>query len=103
MQNKILRKAIANKRKVEVQAEAGIKTYPCEEILGDMMAVRAFAQFFQKHKQDLDVIHASMLLDFCKRSYTKEQKDAFQLGLDAFLYFFQNAEADTLNYVQEST
>lgn len=102
MDSKIIRKAIKNRRQAKAQADSGVKVYACEEILGSMITVRAFAQFNQKYREDLEVLHGSLLLDFCKESYTKEQKDAFLLGLDAFMLFFESAEYDVENYIQEN-
>ena len=95
-----LRKVLANRNKAKENEAAGVSVYPTEEILGSVTEVREFALFYAKQKVNLEIIHSSGLLDYCKGdAFTPGEKKAFEMGLDFFIGFFENAELDINTYM----
>lgn len=98
-----IRKVRQNKQLAAKKNAEEHKIYSTEEILGTMQPVRDFALFYTKHKIDLEVIHDSLLLDFCNEpSFTADEKNAFQLGIDLFLKFFEDSQDDVDAYLLEA-
>lgn len=97
-----LRKILQNRAHANTNREAGLSVYPTEEILGSMVPVRDFADFYSKRKVDLELVHASGLHDYCNTTtFSPQEKAAFQMGIDFMLGFFESAHADKEAYLRE--
>lgn len=99
MENKV-KTLLENRDLAQEREKAGQTVYSCEEILGSMEPVKDFAAFYSQHKVDLDIIEASLLLDFCRGEFTKEEKLAYEKGLAHFLRFFEMSDNEIDLYVR---
>ncbi len=99
-----IREVVNNRDQAASQRKQGLSIYPSEEILGSMKLVKDFAAFYAVHKADLEVIKANYLLDYCEAPtvFTAEQYNAYKMGLDALLSFFESAETDVESYLLEA-
>ena len=95
-------KVIHNKIQADESRENGLKVYPMEEILGSMATVKEFATFGMKNKENMEVLRASLLLDYCEGEFTPEELRAFRMGLDSMLQAFKNSESDTKLYLADN-
>jgi len=98
----MIAKAIHNRLSVAEARENGIRVYPSEELLGSMKSVKNFAAFGMNHKEELETLRANLLLDYCEGEFTKEEFNAYRMGLDSMMIFFDNAEADMKSYLKEN-
>ena len=99
----MIKKAIKNRILADDNRKAGVKVYSSEEILGSMAKVREFASFWMKNREDMEVIKASVLLDFCETmNFNADELRFFRLGLDGYSKFFENSEADAKSYLAEA-
>lgn len=99
MENKV-KTLLENRGLAQEREKAGQTVYSCEEILGSMEPVKDFAAFYMRHKIDLDLVEASLLLDFCRGEFTKEEKLAYERGLSHFLRFFEMSDNEMDLYVR---
>lgn len=101
--SKIIRKVINNRENAEVQRKADIPVYPCEEVLGSMKSLQDFSAFYRKHKEDLEVIKAHFLLQYCEgKAFTPDQFSSYRLGIESILKFFENSELDVDSYLLQA-
>lgn len=92
-----------NKNRAETLQANGEKVYTTEEVLGDMKPVKEIAAFYKNHKTNLDIVKTYLLFNYCdKVSFTKEQYDAYRMGLDAMVTFFENTGYDVESYLMEA-
>lgn len=98
-----MRKVLENKERAKQLQENGETVYPTEEILGSMKPVKDFAAFYANHKTDIALIKSSAIMEFADTMlFTKEELNAYRMGLDAFVKFFENSEADTKSYLMQA-
>jgi hypothetical protein len=98
----MIKQVIDNQQKAQAQEVGGATVFPTERILGSMKPVKDFAAFCATHKRDIAVVEASFLLDYCESvTFTPEELKAFRIGLDCFVQFFKNCEADTESYIMQ--
>jgi len=99
----MIKKVIKNRVEANEQAKNGITVYPCEEILGSMKPVKDFAAFFNIHQEELRIVSASYLLDYCETmSFTPEKLEAYRMGIDSMFKFFEASYNDTEAYIRDS-
>jgi len=98
-----MREVIENKEKADTQRQAGETVYPCEEVLGSIKPVKDFAAFYSNHKTDLEIVKAYFLLEYVEATlFTPEQLNAYRMGLEAIVKFFENSEADVKSYLLQA-
>jgi hypothetical protein len=91
-----------NRENARVREVAGQTVYATEEILGSIDPVKDFASFYHLHRVNLDIIEASMLLDYCRGEFTPQEKQAYEKGLSDFLAFFENSADELDRHVLDS-
>lgn len=98
----MIKRILENRERARIQRDAQDTVYPCQEILGDLEAVKAFAAFYLNQTVNLGVIKTSMLMDYVDtQSFTPEQLQAFKLGQESIVGFFESAEADIKSHLME--
>jgi hypothetical protein len=96
----MIEKVVENKARADNWRKSGIRVFPTEEILGSMQKTREFAAFSAKHREELEVIKKSLLLDFCEGMvFTPQELKCFRLGLDGLSKFFEDSEKDMESYL----
>ena len=87
-----LRQVMENKAKADRTREAGMKVYTSQEVLGELAP--DFAEFYFKHKVDLNILRATLLDEFTNEEFTPDGKRCFKRALDLFVGFFETAKED---------
>jgi len=78
---------------------------PCEKVLGTNTKVHKFAQFFEEHALDLEVIATAKLVEWTsdpKNKFNYEERSAFMEGIGKIGAFFAECLAEREQERQEN-
>jgi hypothetical protein len=70
----------------------------CVEILGDTKKVHGFAEVWIKLQEDMNLVEAALLLDYCRTaSFSDKDLSQYRLGLEAMNLFFASCYLESEN------